>query len=181
VISVDWHDESSPFSFLATRHQKQHVRTEHPKHRQAELNQKKDLVYFLASATGLRGNTPVWSDLTPAQLNISLAVSRDYYQVVTTCLEPGINVSRSTTLGRVTGDIEEITFFLAFRTGVGGSSRGNQVTTLSTFPVGQTALWADIPGKLTRSRISTHGTYVVICSFFHFTSLLVNINPSPAV
>ncbi len=60
-------------------------------------------------------------------------------------LQPGINVPRSTTFRLVTGDIEEITLFFAFRTGVRRTSRSNQVTTLTTFPVGHAALWTDKP------------------------------------
>ena len=62
-------------------------------------------------------------------------------------LQPGIDTARPSTFRRVTSDIEEIAFFMAFWADFGGSGRCDGVSTVVALPVGQAAIWTNIPDE----------------------------------
>jgi hypothetical protein len=66
----------------------------------------------------------------------------------------------STTLGRITGDVQKITFFLALGAYVRWRSSRDEKAAFATFPEGLTAL-------------RTAGTYMFLLFVFHSFSLLL--------
>jgi hypothetical protein len=62
-------------------------------------------------------------------------------------LQPGIDMARPPTFRRITSDIEEIAFVMAFWTDLRGSGRCDGVSTAVALPVGQAATWTNIPDE----------------------------------
>ena len=81
-------------------------------------------------------------------------------------------MARTATLRGVTGDVEEIAFFLAFRADVGGDCRGDSVAAIVTFPVGQAAIWTNIPDEFTRRCVAAQGALHFSFFLFHLICLL---------
>ena len=81
-------------------------------------------------------------------------------------------MTRTSTLRGVTGDVEEIAFFLAFRTDARGNCRGDGVATLMALPVRQAAIWTNIPDKVARGCVAAQGALHVSFFLFHLISLL---------
>jgi hypothetical protein len=79
----------------------------------------------------------------------------------------------STTLGRITGDVQKITLFLALGAYVRWCSSRDEKAALTTFPVSLTALRTDISCELTVGSVTTAGTYMFLPFVFHSFSLLL--------
>jgi hypothetical protein len=79
----------------------------------------------------------------------------------------------ATTLGRVTGDVQKITLFLALGAYVRWCSSRDEKAALATFPVGLTALRADISFEFTVGSVTTTGTYMFPLFVFHSFYLLL--------
>lgn len=73
----------------------------------------------------------------------------------------------ATTLRRVAGDVHEFTLDATLRTNTGWSSGRDRKTALTTLPVGQTAVWAYISLKSTRSRITTTSAHIFFLFLLH--------------
>jgi hypothetical protein len=78
----------------------------------------------------------------------------------------------STALGRITGDVQKITFFLALGAYVRWCSSRDEKAALTTFPEGLTALRANVSLELTVGSVATAGTYMFFLFVFHSFSLL---------
>ena len=76
-------------------------------------------------------------------------------------------MARAATLRGVTADVEEIAFFMAIGTDLGGSRRGDGISTVVALPEGQTATWTNIPDKFTCRGVTTQGTLHFSLFLFH--------------
>jgi hypothetical protein len=56
-------------------------------------------------------------------------------------------MARTATFWRITGDVEEIALRMAIGTDFRGSGRSDGVSTIVALPVGQAAIWTNIPNK----------------------------------
>jgi len=62
-------------------------------------------------------------------------------------LQPRIDMARTATFRRITGDVEEIALLMAIGTDLRGSGRSDGVSTVVALPVGQAAIWTNIPDE----------------------------------
>lgn len=74
----------------------------------------------------------------------------------------------STTFRRIAGYVDKFTFAPAFRADLRWGSGRDSETALTALPVGQTAVWAYISRKSTRSRITTMSAGPFFLFLFHF-------------
>ena len=63
-------------------------------------------------------------------------------------LQPGVNLSRPTTLRRIAGDVMKNSFLVATGTFIRRLKRGDGIPALAATPIRQIALRANIPLKL---------------------------------
>ena len=77
-------------------------------------------------------------------------------------LQTRIDTTRSTTVGRIAGDIEEIALLLTFRACVRGLRRGDEKTALAAFPIRQPALLGRYPPRF------VHHQFISAVSTSHF-------------
>ena len=75
-------------------------------------------------------------------------------------------------LRRIAGDVNEIAFCMAFRTHLRCSYRGDGVATIVALPVGQAAVWTNIPDEFTRRCVAAQGALHFSFFLFHLISLL---------
>jgi hypothetical protein len=74
----------------------------------------------------------------------------------------------------VTGNIPEVTFFLAIRARVRRRGRCNQESALAAFPEGEAAFGANITREFAFSRVTTVGTHHFLLFIDHpYLSLLI--------
>ena len=64
-------------------------------------------------------------------------------------LQSRIDMAGTSTFRGITGDVEKIALFMALGTDLRWSGRCNGVSTVVALPVGQAAIWTDIPDELT--------------------------------
>ena len=63
-------------------------------------------------------------------------------------LQPGVNLSRSTTFRRIAGDVVKNSFLVATGTFIRRLNRGDGTPAIAATPISQIALRADIPREL---------------------------------
>ena len=63
-------------------------------------------------------------------------------------LQPGVNLSRPTTLRRIAGDVVKNSFLVATGTFIRRLNRGDGIPAIAATPIRQIALRADIPCEL---------------------------------
>jgi hypothetical protein len=83
-------------------------------------------------------------------------------------------MARTATFRRVAGDVEEIALLMAIGTDLRGSGRCDGVSTFVALPVGQAAIWTNIPDEFTCRRVATQGT-------LHFSLILLHLFASSLV
>ena len=83
-------------------------------------------------------------------------------------------MARTATFRRITGDVEEIALLMAIGTDLRGSGRCDGVSTFVALPVGQAAIWTNIPDEFTCRRVATQGT-------LHFSLFLLHLFASSFV
>lgn len=64
-------------------------------------------------------------------------------------LQPRVDMARTTTFRGIAGDVEEIALLMAIGADLWGSGRRNGVSTVVALPVGQAAIWTNIPDEFT--------------------------------
>ena len=89
-------------------------------------------------------------------------------------LQPGIDMARTATFWRITGDVEEVALFMTLWTDLRGSGRCDGISTVVALPVGQAAIWTNIPDEFTCRRVATQGT-------LHFSLFLLHLFASSFV
>jgi hypothetical protein len=83
-------------------------------------------------------------------------------------LKARIDASRSATVGRIAGDVQEFAVLLALRACRGRDSRGDQEPALAAFPIREAALRADISLEPSAGRIPAVSTSHLLLIAFHF-------------
>lgn len=86
--------------------------------------------------------------------------------------QPGVDVTRSTALWCVAGNVQEITRFPTRRARTWWLSGRNQKSALRTFPIRQSAFRTNVPDELTGSCVPTVCTRHFLLFVSHFAYLL---------
>jgi hypothetical protein len=87
-------------------------------------------------------------------------------------LQPGINITRTSTIREVAGDINEITAFATFRANLRWLYGRDEKAAFLAFPVSQPAIGADISFERAVCRVTTVSTHPFFLYVFHFICLL---------
>ena len=80
-------------------------------------------------------------------------------------------MTRPATFGRIASDVEKIAFFMALRTNLGRSRRGNGVATFVALPISQAAIRTYVAQEFTRRRVAAQSTLHLSFSLFHLMYL----------
>jgi hypothetical protein len=97
----------------------------------------------------------VWQEIAPPMKARAIFKTCTLFEVTSThclskseVLQPGVNLSRSTTFRRITGDVVKNSFLVATRTFIRRLNRGDGIPAIAATPIRQIALRADIPREL---------------------------------